>query len=284
MHKFLTLALLLSPLATAQEVLDEQEAELTTASEQDAKAYLARYEDAVESQDGMRVAEALAPMTAHDNPEFLEAALDSIKYRASKVDKRAAKTQAQELGTVSKKEIDGLTFLREEEVQLAAATVLANFPEGGKATKALNKAYKDKSLRKDKPRAFAAVIRSLGKLGYDKLGKDMLQLIEQSPSKEVAGAAVRYFGQIKTRDYSTVRKLAQMLTGPAPAAVNSATNPPAGYWAAKWEVWSWTRRDVTWSLKQITGQTFRPEEGDHSGDTKKALDYIKANKRELGLR
>ena len=177
MHKFLTLALLLSPLATAQEVLDEQEAELTTASEQDAKAYLARYEDAVESQDGMRVAEALAPMTAHDNPEFLEAALDSIKYRASKVDKRAAKTQAQELGTVSKKEIDGLTFLREEEVQLAAATVLANFPEGGKATKALNKAYKDKSLRKDKPRAFAAVIRSLGKLGYDKLGKDMLQLI-----------------------------------------------------------------------------------------------------------
>ena len=283
MKNILSLVLLLAP-AAAQEVLDEQEAEITTASERDVKTYLAQYEDAVEAKDAMRIGEAIAPMSAHDNPEFLSAALESMAYKASSHDKREAKKQAQELGSVSKKQIDELVYLREAEVQIAAAHVLANFPEESKATKALTKAYKDKGVRKDKPGAYAAVISGLGKVGYDKLGKDMLQLIEQGKDKEVARAAVRYLGQIKTKDYSTVRKLAEMLSPPAPGDVNAASNPPAGYWAAKWEVWSWTRRDVTWALKEITGQTFRPAEGEHDGDTKKALDYIKQNKRKLGLR
>jgi len=289
MKNILSLTLLLAPLAplapaAAQEVLDEQEAEITTASEQDVKAFLARYADGVEAKDAMRIGEAIAPMSAHDNPEFLPVAVESMAYKASSHDKREAKKQAQELGTVSKKDIDELVFLREAEVQIAAAHVLANFPEEAKATKALTKAYKDKRVRKDKPSAYAAVISGLGKVGYDKLGKDMLQLVEQGKDKAIARAAVRYLGQIKTKDYSTVRKLAQMLSAPAPADVSSASNPPAGYWAAKWDVWSWTRRDVTWALKEITGQTFRPAEGEHDGDTKKALDYIKQNKRKLGLK
>ena len=44
------------------------------------------------------------------------------------------------------------------------------------------------------------------------------------------------------------------------------------------------RRDVSWSLKQITGQVFEPAGGEHSGDTQKALDYIEKHKRELGLK
>ena len=95
---------------------------------------------------------------------------------------------------------------------------------------------------------------------------------------------MRYFGQLPTHDYKTVRKLCGLLDPPQPAAVDDRNNPPAGFWAAMWEQWSWTRRDVTWTLKQITGQVFRPAEGEHPSDSKKALDYIKQHKRELGLR
>ena len=66
--------------------------------------------------------------------------------------------------------------------------------------------------------------------------------------------------------------------------MHGANNPPASYWAAQWEIWSWTRRDVTWTLKQITGQVFQPAEGEHPSDCKKALDYVKEHKRELGLK
>ena len=66
--------------------------------------------------------------------------------------------------------------------------------------------------------------------------------------------------------------------------VDSPDNPAAAYWATRWEMWAVIRRDVSWSLKQITGQVFVPAGGEHSGDTKKAIDYIKAHKRELGLK
>ena len=67
-------------------------------------------------------------------------------------------------------------------------------------------------------------------------------------------------------------------------AINDASNPPAAFWASMWEQWNWTRRDVTWSLKQITGQVFQPAEGDHPSDAHKALEYVKAHKKELGLK
>ncbi|MDA1265288.1 MAG: HEAT repeat domain-containing protein [Planctomycetota bacterium] len=280
----LTLVLWFAPLSLAQEVLDEEETEITSAPEADVKALLSRLKDAREEQDGMRIGEVLAAMSGHDNPEFLEAAIEEMAYKASTHDKRQAREQAKEMGTMSKKDIDIFTYLREAEVQIACAHVLANFPEDKGALKALLKAYKDKAVQKEKPTVMAAVIGALGRMGYRKLEKDMLGFVEKGKDKEIAQAAVRYFGQIKTTDYGIVRKLAEKLTPPQPAAVDDPNNPSGDYWAAQWEVWSWTRRDVTWTLKQITGQVFQPAEGEHAGDTKKALDYIKQNKRELGLR
>ena len=97
-------------------------------------------------------------------------------------------------------------------------------------------------------------------------------------------ACVRYFGQIKSKDYSVARALCNELSAPEPANVNSASNPPAGYWEERWKVWNAIRGDVAWALKEITGQAFRPAEGEHAGDTKKALEYIKEHKKELGLK
>lgn len=283
MKTLIPLALLLAPTTLAQEIVDE-ESEITTASEKDETILLVRYRDAVETEDAMQVAPVLAAMSAHDNAAFLPLALDALSYRASRLDRRLATEQAEELGQRSRKVIEEMVALREGEVQGAAAALLANYPENRKVTRALVRTYEDKDVQKDKPTVAAAAISALGTLGYDELEDDMVQEIEQAKNKEVARAAVRYLGQIETKDYGAVRKLCEMLSSPQPANVNSAQNPPAGYWAAKWEVWSWTRRDVTWSLKQITGQTFRPEEGEHEGDSKKALDYIREHKRELGLR
>jgi hypothetical protein len=272
------------PLAFAQEILDEAEPEITTASEAQVGTLLARHGDAVEARDAMLLGAALAAMSAHDNPEFLNLALGAVTYRATTTDKREAKRLGAELGTPSKKDVDALIAQRESEVQVACAHILANFGAHKKVPRALMKLYGDKQVRKDKPAVTAAAIRGLGQIGYHKAAKDIARELDQASSKEVAGAAVRYFGQIKTKDYSIVRKLCGLLTPPEPGAVNSASNPPAGYWAARWEVWSWTRREVTWTLKQITGQVFRPAEGEHKSDTKKALEYIKANKRQLGLK
>ncbi len=257
---------------------------VTPAGEEEVKAYLARYRDASKSGDARAIAAALAPMTAHDNPEFLRPALDTISYRASSFDKREARREAAELGSTSKKDIDVALLHREAQVQVAAAFVLANYPGEPKALKGLLKAYKDKAVRKSKPKAFAAIITALATLGYDKLEKEMLQLVDQATEEATARAAVRYFGIIRSHNYSALKKLAQMLTAPAPGDVNSASNPPAGYWAGRWEVWNWIRRDVTWSLKQVTGETFRPAEGEHEGDTKRALEFLKANKKKLDLR
>ena len=42
--------------------------------------------------------------------------------------------------------------------------------------------------------------------------------------------------------------------------------------------------DIIWALKEITGQVWRPTEGDHPGDSAVALKYVKENKRKLGLK
>lgn len=286
MKLLLTLAFLPSFVGgvLAQEILDEAEPEITLASEAQVKALIARHTDAVETRDAMQLGGVVAAMSAHNNPEFLPLALQAVLYKATTHDKRESKRQANELGTPSKKDVDDLIALRESEVQVAGAHVLANFAEEKKVPRALMKLYGDKKVRKDKPLVTAAAIRALGEIGYSKAAKDIARELDQARTKEVAGAAVRFFGQVKTTDYSIVRKLCELLTPPEPGSVDAASNPPASYWAAKWEVWSWTRREVTWTLKEITGQVFRPAEGEHPSDTRKALKYIKANKRKLGLR
>lgn len=262
----------------------EAEIVITTAEPDRLAELIGKLESALRSDDATEIAGALAPMSVHDNPELTPYAIDAMKYKASKLDKNAAKALGKELGTTSKKELAALLAEREAGVQEAAALILANFPEDKKAVKGLEKAFKDKAIRKTKPTVVAAVIRSFGRMGHSKVEKDVIGELRKRSSKEVSRACVRYLGELPTKDYRTVRMLCEMLDAPEPANVDDASNPPADYWAAQWEIWNWTRRDVTWALQQITGEVFRPADGDHGSDSKKALDFIDANRKKLGLR
>lgn len=262
----------------------EEEVVVTTAEPKVLAQLVAKLEDALEAQDAAEVAKALAPMTTHDNPELAPLAIEALKYRASKLDKKAAKALGEELGTTSKKAVSALLAEREASVQEAAALVLANHPEDKKAIRALEKAFKDKGIRGDKPKVVAALIRTFGRIGHGKVEKDVVGELRKKRSKEITRACVRYLGELPTKDYRTVRMLCEMLNAPEPSNVDDASNPPASYWAAQWETWNWTRRDVTWALKEITGQVFRPADGDNPSDCEKALAYLEEHREELGLR
>jgi len=262
----------------------EQEVEVTTASAAEVELLLEAHERARGEKDGARLAELLAEMSGHDNPEFEPLALAGLKYKASAADKHAAKQLGQELGTTSRKDIEELIAEREARVQAAAAHVLANHPENDAVLIALGRAFKDKRLRKDKPSVVAALIFAFGRLRHGKVEEEVVKELSRPATKEVARACVRYLGQLPTRDFGTVRKLCELLEPPQPASVDSATNPPAEFWASAWETWSWTRRDVTWALKQITGQVFRPAEGEHESDYLAAIAYIEEHREELGLK
>lgn len=265
------------------EVVLEEEERVTTASPEVAETLLNAYDAAVGSEDAPEIADALAAMSAHDNEEFGKPARASLAYRASGLDKQAARQLAEELDMSSRGEIEDFVLEREAGVQVAAAHVLANIP-GKSSTRALAKVFKDKETRKRKPKVTAAVIRALGELQYDRVEKDVFRQMGLYSDKDVTRACVRYLGQIKTREFSYVRTLVEMLDPPQPLAVNDKNNPPVSYWAALWEQWSWARRDVTWALKEITGQTFRPQNGENPSDAGKALRYIKEHKKELRLR
>ena len=72
--------------------------EVTSASPEVVKRLLSAFESALEGEDAPEIADALAAMSAHDNEDFSEPALASLDYRASRLDKQAARELARELG------------------------------------------------------------------------------------------------------------------------------------------------------------------------------------------
>lgn len=281
--------LALCPLVSIQDEPAEKpsapiESELTSADEVVVKRLLKEFATHDKAGDSPALVATLREMAAFDNEEFLAAGLEGLKYKASKADKAAAKLEAEELGLRGKDELETLALERVTAVQASAARLLGNHRGQKKATSALARAFKDKDLRKKRPQAFAAVILSLGKLEYRKTESDVYSLFKSNPKEDIARACVRYFGLIKCKDKSIVRTLCEELSAPAPANVDGATNPPAGYWEQRWKTWNAVRRDVSWALKEITGQVFKPTEGEHPSDTRKALEYVKKNAKELGIR
>lgn len=260
------------------------EASVTTADALQSKRLLKDHAFNNKSGDSQALVAVLRKMSAFDNDEFIAAGKLGLGYRASKADKVEAKLEAEELGLRAKKEIEALVIERVSAVQAASAHLLGNFPGNKKVTSALARTFKDKEFRRHRPLACAAVISSMGKLGYRKAEPDIFSLCKRQPQPDVARSCVRYFGLIKTRDKSVVRYLCEELSAPEPASVHAASNPPAAYWEARWKTWNAIRRDVSWSLKQITGQVFRPTEGKHPSDKKKALEYVKRHAKELGLK
>jgi hypothetical protein len=278
----------LAPAAGAQDPPPPEqetlESEITTADKAQVKQLLKAHAAAEKSGDAAKVKNALEAMIPFDNEEFVAPAIDDLRYKASKLDREAGKKEAAELGLRTRKEIAELVLERVVMVQSTAAYLLSNFPENTKATRALVKAFKDKKVEDDTPKVHAAAILALGRMGYRKIERDVFKKFKQYGEPDVRRACVRYFGLIKSRDKSIVRTLCEELAPPEPGNPDDPQNPPASFWAARWKAWSVTRREVTWALKEITGQVFRPQEGDHPGDTKKALDYIKEHAKELGLK
>ena len=260
------------------------ESELITADEAERDRLLREHDDCARGGDSKALVAVLRKMAAFDNEEFIAPGKAGLLYRPSKGDKEAAKLEAEELGLRDKQEIETLITERVSAVQAASASLLGNFPGDKKVVGFLSKAFADKELRKERPLALAAVVLSLGKLKHEKLEQDIFELFKRQPHPEVARSCVRYFGLIRSKDKSIVRTLCEELSAPEPGAVNSAANPPAGYWEQRWKTWNAIRRDVSWALKEITGQVFRPAEGEHPSDTRKALDYVKEHAKELGIR
>lgn len=262
----------------------EEEAELILAEGPELERLLAEHRTAVKEGDAQAIQASLVAMSPYRNEELAESAHDCLRYEPSKADKAAAAREAEELGLRGKKELEELLRERVVKVRGAAVKLLSNLRGDKKATSALVKVYRDKKTRKDLPEVYAATILGLGAMRYDKIEKDVFSEFRRWERPDVTRACCRYFGLIETKDRSIVRVLCESLSAPEPGNVNDPNNPPAAYWAGRWKAWQAVRRDITWTLKRITGQVFRPQEGEHPGDTKKALEYVEEHARELGLR
>ena len=244
---------------------------------------LSAHEAALETDDALLVAASLQAMWPHTNEELVDPAKDGLRYRVSRVDKAAIDTEMEELGLRDRDDEQRLRAEREAVVQAAAATLLGNF-DTRTASSALKRVLGDKDVRDEKPAYLAAAIESLGRVGYGRVEKDVLGEFRRFGDPAVMRACVRYFGSLPTRAYSTVRMLCEELRPPEPADPHAAETPPASYWEMRWGQWREYRQDVTWALREITGQEFQLAVNGHAGDTELALEYIREHKRELGLR
>lgn len=248
-----------------------------------AERMLARFEEAKRAGEAGAWIAALDAMAQHSNPEFVAPALMALKYRAGKADKAASRERAAELGQKDAKAIEALVLLEESKVHAAGARVLALHADP-KVGKALLASFQTKGLCSAKPLAAAAIVDALGRGGHRDAQEAVLEEFVRRGDVEVMRACVRYFGQVRTTSYEAVRILCEELAAPEPSAPDTAANPPASYWEERWKKWQRVRRDVSWALHEITGQTFQPAEGERAGDSERALEYVKEKRRELGLR
>lgn len=241
------------------------------------------WEAAEDEGDGYGLALALEEMVGFANEEFLEPALAGLEYRATRTDKARAREEAAEAGERGRDAIARLVREREEAVQVAAAQVLAT-AAGEEAPKKLLRALRDRDVQAHKPRLVAAALDALGLLGSSEGMDTARRLLDAFEDRRSAAAAIRYIGRVGTEDLGVVLRLCRLLDPPQPEWVDDPNNPPASYWEARWRVWQGVRRDLTWALRELTGETFLCAEGERAGEVERAVDYVKNNAERLGLR
>ncbi len=260
----------------------EKDPEIRTATAEELGSLIDEFAAALRAGESDRLAAVLRTMHVHDNAELLECARPALGYEAGKPDQQAAKKQAAELGMESPSEIAALVRERESLVRAAAARLCANLP-GKKTNAMLQKALAAKDEPSLHPKAFAAIVDALGRLKCVEAHEAIAREFGQFRDREIMRACTRYFGQVQSKDKGVVRQLCEMLDPPVPGG-DEATNPPASYWEERWKQWNWIRRDVAWALKEITGEAFQPADGDHPGESKKALAWVRDNAKKLGLK
>jgi hypothetical protein len=130
---------------------------------------------------------------------------------------------------------------------------------------------------RDRTTVRTSILRALGRMGTTLDAKqydEVESLWKKATSGETLSAIAEYFGSVKT-DKRPLRLLSEALDEPIATAVNSASNPPASYWEARWKMWKASQPAVQAALKSITGQTFE--------SSAQAKDWFKKNEKEFGF-
>lgn len=137
-----------------------------------------------------------------------------------------------------------------------AAELLGNQP-AAEAAKEIRKLIKVARIA-DQPTVMAELIRGLGRTNYDKACWDELEklferdfLVERAPLQEAILELV-----IAKKEKAAVGLLVRHIDEPKPENPDSANNPPADYWEARWKSWSIWKAKVRDALFAVTGQRF----------------------------
>lgn len=277
-----------------------------TANEEELAELLEGFASAWKQKESAAVAAALTRMAAFSNPELLAAVEDALAYAASKKDQADAREEAKALGMADKGTIDKLCQVHVGTVVDAAARVAVAVGDE-KSAEMLAKALGAKSVSGN-PLSIRAVVDGLASHPHattkaDALVREILFSIDAdddagekfSFTVETTsvpgyddwaryGAAVRYFGKRKTKDFNVVLYLAGMLRAPAPIDMDSPDNPPTAYWEARHRAWQRYVRDVVWALNELTGRTWKSGHDDEGGEAAAAEEFIRANRKTLGLK
>jgi hypothetical protein len=229
---------------------------------------LEAYVKARDSHEAGRVQAALHAMGPYRNEEFRAAALEGLRYRATGKDRKAAIAKAGEMGSVKAATIELLVRRIEEGVQVEAARILGHVP-GPESEKALRRAFRDPTVRKDRPKLFASVIRAFADLEVVTEWKEISSCLHTWGDPDVMRAAVRFLGT--TREKRAFRALVNLIDRP--------TSPPGEgdlIEARNRAVWAEIKNDVQWALKRITGREFE--------SAAEAREWLKEHGRKLGIR
>ncbi len=166
---------------------------------------------------------------------------------------------------------------RAKTVRQEATIALGNQP-AKQARGALNMLLKKTSITSE-PNVTAAIVKAYGGGSYrDKDYKTFKSMFERSLADQRCVAAqiaiIELFG--KQQEIQAAEYLARHIDAPEPVNVDSASNPPASYWEARYKNWQKWRQRLKETLYQISGQRF--------GTSKEAGVWLRKNRRALKQR
>jgi hypothetical protein len=125
------------------------------------------------------------------------------------------------------------------------------------------------------PQVHAGLIRGLNKVGYSrKEYKVIAEVLESDYDTERVPVHEAILDLVKDHaEQQAIPMLLRNIGEPNAADVNSAENPPAEYWKARWHSWSVWKGKVKDALFAITGQRF--------STAKEAKSWLAKNKGKL---
>lgn len=288
-----------------QEATSESESSVRTANDDELKELQDDFKSAWKAKESRTIAAALERLTAFNNPELLKAAKESFKYKPSKTDREDMKAEAESLGMDDRLTQERMLEVRVANVIDAAARLCVSIGDED-SVDLLVKALSNKKIWSCPPQVRAVVealaAHRLASAKADKAISEILYSIDADdyggdnfdynrPEAQVDGydyvgkysAAIRYFGMRRTKSFEVLMYIGGLLNAPTPGGVDSPDNPPASYWEARFKTWQRFNRDAVWTLKQVTGQTWKAGYPDEDGQAEEAKAWIAEHREDLGL-